>query len=274
MKKVLRFLKSLMQKIDDDNIIAHAYQLTYSLLVAAFPFIIFLFTLLGFTQLNTDVILQTLSTYLPNEIFEPLAEIIDEVVGKQRGGLLSVSVLLAIWTSSAGFRSLMVSLDKAFGSLRRRPIWRQYLLSIGWVIVFTLFIILAMISMVFGNLIIDTVEHYLDLPIMSEVGRLFLTVVFPVILLFVLMLLMYRFIPTDKITFRRAFPAAVFTTVVWSLFTYLFRIYVTVFVDYSRFYGALGSIVGLLFWLLITSIIILLGAVIAGKLPKRKRIDN
>lgn len=106
---------------------------------------------------------------------------------------------------------------------------------------------------------------------MSEIGRLFLTIVFPIILLFILMLFMYRFIPTDKVNFRRALPAAIFTTIVWSLFTYLFRIYVTVFVDYSRFYGALGSIVGLLFWLLVTSIIILLGAVIAGKWPIAKK---
>lgn len=263
MRSCFNFIQSVVRRIIDDGIIAQAYQLTYGLLIAAFPFTIFLFTLLGYMSLDPDILLSTLQQYLPDQIFTPIAEIIDDVVGKQHGGLLSLSIVLAIWSASSGFRVLMRSLNLAFDCEHQRPFWKQVLLSVAWVILFSVFVMFAFLCMVFGNFIIDLLEQWAQTPLVGTVGRVFLTMLLPFALLFLLLIFMYRFIPAEMVPMRTVLVAALFTTAVWIAFTFGFRLYAAMFMNYSRFYGALGSVIGLLFWLLATSMILMIGAVVA-----------
>lgn len=269
MTQTLPFFKTIARKFIENDIIAYAYQLTFSILMAAFPFLIFLFTLIGYTGLDTNLILTTLESYLPGEIFLPISEIVVDVVGKQHGALLSVSILLTIWSASTGFRTLMSSLDKAFESNKKRPLWAQFLWSLVGVIVLSVFVVLALGSFVFGNYIIDALTSFTHLETVGALSRNLFTIVMPILLIFVAFFLIYRILPSDHVSFRRAIFASLFATSAWTIFTFLFRIYVDLFMDYSRFYGVLGSVVGLLFWILVTSMITLLSGVIAGSLPEK-----
>lgn len=263
------------QAISEKDIVAYGYQLTFAILTASFPFIIFLFTLLGYTNLEPEAFLESAAMYLPDEVFEPISEIVLDVVGKQHGALLSFSIILALWSASAGFRTLILGLDKAFGIEERRPIWLQFIVSIVGVVIFSLLLIMAMLALVFGGVILDTIVAFFDAEVVAGPLRALVTFIGPVLIILMMFILNYRFLPSTHIPWSKALFAGILATFLWTLFTVGFRIYVSFFIDYSRFYGVLGSIVGLIFWLLATSLILLISAVVANevKITRKKTVE-
>lgn len=264
--------QKIISVINGEDIVAYGYQLAFALLTASFPFIIFLFTLLGYTSLDPETLLNSAAQYLPQKVFDPIADIVLDVVGKQHGAILSFSIILALWSASAGFRTLMLGLDKAFGIEDRRPIWGQFLVALIGVVAFSALLILAMLALVFGGMILDGFVDFFDAEAMAGPFRTLVTFIGPVLLILFTFLLLYRFLPSKPIPWSKALFAGVFSTLVWTLFTIAFRYYVTFFIDYSRFYGVLGSLVGLIFWLLATSLILLIGAVVANEIPFTKKL--
>ncbi|SHF06186.1 YihY/virulence factor BrkB family protein [Alkalibacter saccharofermentans] len=268
-----KFLLALLKRIDEDNIVAFAYQLTYSLLLAVFPFLIFLFTLIGYSDLDSSAILSTLDSSLPDNVFNMINDLVTDIVDSQRGGLMSFSVFLSVYSAAGGFRAFMKGTNKALGINDERSLPLKYLLSIFWVVLFALTILLALIGIVFGQQLLDLASYYFPkLPFEGLVDLL--RVILPVVFIFMLILAFYIFVPAKKVKFRYAFPGAIFSTFTWTVFTLVFQKYVDNFANYSRFYGALGAVIALMLWLLLTSLILLLGVELNAMLIETKNIDD
>jgi membrane protein len=72
--------------------------------------------------------------------------------------------------------------------------------------------------------------------------------------------LFYKFVPNLHLSFRKSFVGAIFTTFGWIATSMLFSFYINNFANYTRVYGSLGSIIALLLWINMSSMIILIGA--------------
>ncbi|MBF7096048.1 YihY/virulence factor BrkB family protein [Alkalibacter mobilis] len=271
--KPKEFILLFMKRIDQNNLIAYAYQLTYSLLLALFPFLIFLFTLVGYINLDSGEILSAIQNSLPENIFSLLSSIVIDIVDKQRTGLMSLSVFLAVYSSSGGFRAFMKGTNQALGIQDDRNVLVKFLLSIFWVIIFATTILLSLLGIVFGRQIISLITSYFPvLPLENIIS--FLRIVLPIAFLFLMILNFYIFVPAKRVKFRFAFPGAIFSTLSWVAFTFAFQYYVDNYANYSRFYGALGAVIALMLWLLLTSIILLLGVEFNAVLIELKKIDD
>ncbi|QSX07544.1 YihY/virulence factor BrkB family protein [Alkalibacter rhizosphaerae] len=257
-KKPVSFIKLLLQRTGEDNLIAYAYQLTYSLMLAVFPFLIFLFTLVGYSNLDSGPILEFLRTALPLNIYELIASIVIDIVDQQRSGLMSISVVLAIYSASAGFRAFMRGTNVALGLSDQRHLVKRYLLSLLLVVLFAVTILLSLLGIVFGQQILDLITAFIPRLPLENLLKI-LRILLPLAFIFFLILCFYVFVPAKRLRFRHALPGAIFSTVTWSLFTFAFQYYVNQFSNYSRFYGALGAVVALMLWLLLTSEILLIG---------------
>lgn len=272
-KKSWQFLAGFLKKLDNDHSIAYAYELTYGLLLAIFPFLIFLFTLIAYLGLDATYILQLLQENLPQDIYKLISGTVVDLVEVQRTGLLSLSVFLAIYTSSGGFRAYMTGINTAMGYRDRRNILYRYAVSILWVLLLALTILLGLVGIVFGRQILDLLVAYF--PHFPVKGLLeVLRILVPVTLLFLILTLTYMFIPVKSIRFRHAFPGALFATGAWITLTLAFSYYVSNFANYSRFYGAMGAVIALLLWLSLTSIIMILGASLNAYLITLRKIGN
>jgi membrane protein len=263
----------LGQRADKDHMVAYAYQLTYSLLLAVFPFLIFLFTLIGYSNLDSAPILELLQSTLPKNIYELIASVVIDIVDRQRSGLMSLSVFLAVYAASAGFRAFMKATNEALGLKEERNIVTIYLLSLFFVILFALTILLSLIGIVFGQQILDLITHYIPTLPLENLLQI-LRILLPVAFVFFLILNFYIFVPAKRLRFRYALPGAAFSTITWIVFTFVFQYYVDQFSNYSRFYGALGAVVALMLWLLLTSQILLLGVEWNAVLMELKEVDN
>lgn len=269
----IAFIKLLIKRTEEDNLVAYAYQLTYSLLLAVFPFLIFLFTLIGYSNLDAAPILEFLRTALPDNSYHLIASIVLDIVDQQHSGLMSISVFLTIYSSSAGFRAFMNGTNIALGLKDTRHFLIKYLLSFFYVLLFALTILLSLIGIVFGQQILNLITYYIpQLPLENLLKVL--RIVLPLSFVFLLILFFYVFVPVKRLRFRYAFPGALFFTGTWSVFTFAFQYYVDQFGNYSRFYGTLGAVIALMLWLLLTSQILLIGAEWNAVLLEMKQVER
>lgn len=252
------FIKDLLEAIRKDDIAPYAHQLTLSLILAFFPFVMFLFTLVGFFNLDASAILDTFKRVLPQSVYPFLSEIVIDIVDRQRGGLLSLSIGLAIYSASGGFRAFMKSSNRVTGLEEKRNILIRYLLSIVWVVLFALTIVVVLVTLGFGKQILSLLDESLPrIPLSGLIHVLRLVV--PLVMTLLVLTLFYMHGPSERIPFKYALPGSVFTTVVWALLTFAFQYYVDNMANYSRFYGAIGALIALLIWLQLISTILLIG---------------
>ena len=273
MKNGIEFLKGFLDKINEDDSIAYAYQLTYGLLLSIFPFLIFLMTLIAYLGLDSSYILNFMETSFPEDIFQLMSGPVVDLIKNQRGGLLSASVFLAIYTSSGGFRAFMKGMNKSMGFVDRRGFFYKYLISILWVVQLATTILVALVGIVFGKQILSLISSYFpNFPAEGVIDVLRILV--PVALLFGILSLAYMFIPVKNIKFKHAFPGAISSTLLWITVTFVFQFYINNYANYSRFYGTLGALIGLMLWLLFTSIIMILGSSLNSYLIQVKNVEN
>ena len=91
-----------------------------------------------------------------------------------------------------------------------------------------------------------------------------------IFIMFFVFLLIYKYIPKNKLKFKEQVYGAVFASAAWSIFSWLFSIYIDIFQGFSNTYGSLTSIVIVMIWVYVCMYIILLGAEINIFVKKHK----
>lgn len=255
----MELLIHLIVKVKKDDIFALASQLAYYLMLSFFPFLMFLFTLIGFMHLDGNAVLEALSTVLPTSVFELTETIVLEVVGSQNTGLLGVSVLLAVWTASSGFRAVIKGVNKAYELNEHRSYINRAIMAFFSIIALAATILLSLSLLVFGDVISDNLIAYLPFP---DIVRTVWNILRYVVIIFIFILIsatIYRYSPAEKVKWRYVFPGAIFSTIGWLIVSIGFSFYINNYSNYSRFYGSLAAVFILMIWLFLMSIIFMLG---------------
>jgi membrane protein len=147
--------------------LAHAGNMAFLGMLSFFPFLIFVVALSGFlgqTQFGQDAIAFLLEN-LPAEVTEVVTKPIAGILKNTRGEILTVSVIFALWTASAGVDAARAAVVAAYGGGIYRPkMWRARLESLAIVIVAAAFVILGMALLVFAPALLNAVETYVPLP--------------------------------------------------------------------------------------------------------------
>lgn len=257
-------------KVKRDDIFALASQLAYYLVLSFFPFLMFLFTLIGFINLDSTTVLEALQTILPITVFELVETIILEIVDSQNTGLLGVSVLLAVWTASSGFRAVIKGVNKAYNLHENRNYIRRAIMSFLSIIALAITILLSLSLLVFGDVIS---KHLIsNLPFTEVLNIVWNILRYGVIILILILIFaaIYRYTPAEKVKWKYVLPGAVFTTIGWLIISVVFSFYINNYSNYSRFYGSLAAVFILMIWLFLTSIIFMLGVEINAVLEINK----
>ncbi|MBU3108119.1 YihY/virulence factor BrkB family protein [Clostridium gasigenes] len=270
-RSTLDFIVYFIVKINNDDIFALASQLAYYLILAFFPFLIFLMTVIGASSLDSIEVLDGLRTILPSSVFDLVASIIREVVDTQYSGLLGISIVLTMWAASSGFRAVIKGVNKAHDMKETRSFIRRSIIAIVFTFALALVIVLTLAMLVFGDLIggyiLTIVPFYKAMTIVWNILR-YVIVVCMMIGIFASI---YRFTPAKKIRWKQVLPGAIVSTIGWIVVSRGFSFYINNFSNYSRLYGSLGAVFVLMTWLYITSMILIVGAEINSVLILRKK---
>lgn len=259
LRRQINLLIHLIVKIKNDDVFALASQLAYYLILSFFPFIIFLITLVGFSNLSSIEVMGALSAVLPESVYELTESIVKEVFDKQYTELLGVSILLAVWTSSSAFRAVIKGVNKAYNFKETRSFIKRSIISMLSILALAIILILALSMLVFGGVIGDYIK--IILPFYKIVVLLWnmFRYAFVFILMIFIFAAIYRFTPSKRLNWREVIPGSIFSTVGWILISFGFSFYINNFSNYSRFYGSLGAVFILMTWLFLVSMIFILG---------------
>jgi membrane protein len=133
---VFALFSKALKRLFADEAIPLAGNIAFRLVFSIFPFLIFLTTLAGF--FGSEALAEQVVTYLlsvaPEQLVRPLSGEIRSILTVPRSGLLSVAVLLTIWSAMGGVDSVRVGLNRAYDLIDKRPFWFLYIQNILFVI--------------------------------------------------------------------------------------------------------------------------------------------
>ena len=267
-KKWFKFLDELHCRIKEDEVTAIGAQLTYFLILSIFPFLIFFLNLLSYTSIAKEEILDNLLIVLPLETQILFKNIVIEIVGASSETLLSLGIILTIWTGSLGITAIIRAINKSYNVKKKRPYWRLKGIAILFTIALAILLIIVLAMLVFGEIIGRRIFTWFGATHIFYHIWEFLRITIPLISMVIIFALLYKLSPTPEeglnIKLSQTLPGAIFTATGWVIASMIFSFYVNNFGNYSKTYGSLGGIIVLLIWLYMTSIMIVLGGEING----------
>ena len=237
----------------------------YYWLISIFPLIMIAVNILPYFQIPISNFLIALKEFLPDSMFEVIEKIVREVLTQPSTGLLSFSVLSALWTFSKSMDFLQKAFNKAYGVAKNRGLISHQLMSLlvsfGLQVLFALALFLSM----FGQMLLNFLKNYWqsDSILFDYLQDFTGPIIY--ILLFAILVMLYYFLPNVKVTsIRYILPGSIFVLVTLMLFSNIFSTSINTYVNHLvdvRFFSSIIVVV-IMFWFILIAKILILGAVI------------
>ncbi|MFV0528826.1 MAG: YihY/virulence factor BrkB family protein [Lachnospiraceae bacterium] len=258
-KKFVQSVEGFIGRIFEDHVGAYAAQAAYFLILSFIPFTLFLLTLVQYTSLSQQFVMETLIELCPPDFQSLFENIVYEVYNKS-SAVLPITAVLALWSSGKGLQAITTGLNTIYHVKESR----NWLMTRIWSIFYTLILVLALIASmllnIFGSNIQEAVQEYS--PFFGEVLHEILHAknVPSFLVLTVLFLFLYKVLPNRKASFKSQLPGAVLTALAWLVFSYCFSLYFDYFPSFTNMYGSLTAIIMIMLWMYICMSIVLYGA--------------
>ncbi|MEO0190939.1 MAG: YihY/virulence factor BrkB family protein [candidate division WOR-3 bacterium] len=259
MKNFFWLLGKAYNKFNTDRCSLLASALVNSAIFSLFPLILGLLSLSFFILGSSQGIIERILPILKQIIPIGLDEIIKNIRAIRQTSIIiaSVGMLGFLWGSASIFSAIESSLNLIWKAKKDRPFIKKSLISMAWAFIVWILLI-ATVGVTFWASAIGLKGFVKILP------------VFNIIISTFIFGLIYWFFPNRKVKFREAYIGAIFTGIFWELAKFLFTLYVTKVVDYSKIFGSLSAIVLLLLWLYYSAFIFLYGAELSYVYARRK----
>ena len=267
----LQLAKRVWNEIQEDKVFGRAAELSYYFLLALFPLLIFLTSVIGLVLGSgtgtRHMLFNYLARIMPPSAYQLISSTMYEVSAASSGGKLSFGLLAALWAASNGLSAVTDSLNTAYDLKEGRPWWKQRLVSIGLTIALSVLIISALVLVVAGGKIAEWLAaHYGFGPVFPMTWKI---IQWPVVFAAMVLAfaLIYYFAPDfRKQAWQWLTPGAAIGVVLWLLVSLGFRVYLNFFNSYSATYGSLGAVIILMLWLYFTGAAVLIGGEINSEI--------
>ena len=280
-KQVLR--RTFSEMISDRIGLAAAGCAFYATL-ALFPAISMLVSVYGlaFDPQTVEPQMKVLKHLLPGPAYTLIADRIHTLVSKDHGTLtisLIVSVLVTMWSSSAGTKSMLAALNMAYDEKETRSFFRFQGTALGMTLGGILGAAMTLALLVFLPALLDFLpEHLGGLQVIEQQTGLLIRIGSPVLMvLFVVAAfsMLYRFGPArQEARWHWVTPGALVSTVLWLIASFGFSYYVGHIASYDATYGPLGAVIGIMMWFFVTAYVVLIGAELNAELELQTAQDS
>ncbi|OQW37242.1 MAG: hypothetical protein A4E19_13835 [Nitrospira sp. SG-bin1] len=262
-------IRRLWHQIQKDELLGRAAQLSYYILLALFPALIFLTALMGFFSVGEFMpqLMGYAKNVLPEDALSMVERFLTQVAQGAGTNILSFGVLATLWWSSSGVVAIMEALNVVYDVKEdSRPFWKVRLISIALTLALAGFVMLSLTLVLYGPGIGTWIADFVGL------GPLFVfawnVLQWPVVVLLMLFVVgvLYYFCPDIDQDWRWVSPGSAFAVFMWLVVSLGFKLYVDNFGDYNKVYGSIAGVVVLMLWLYWSGMVLLVGGEINAEI--------
>jgi membrane protein len=278
MNRLWGALKRTVKEFQEDNLTDWAAALTYYSVLAIFPALIVLVSILGLVgESATQPLIDNLGTVAPGPAQEIFTNAIKNLQGSQgaAGVLFVVGLLGALWSASGYVGAFMRASNVIYDMPEGRPVWKTLPLRVGLTLILLFLLAITALAVVLTGGLARKVGDILGLG--NTTVDIWNIAKWPVLLLVVSFMFAFLYWAAPNVRqpgFRFVSPGGIVAVVGWLIASAAFAFYVGNFGSYNKTYGALGGVIVFLVWLWISNIVILLGAEFNAELERGRAIED
>ena len=256
--KLIYIGRDFSRQMNKKNISAFAASTLFFLLLSLIPMLILLCSIIPDTSLTEANLMTFVTELTPDAVDSLVVSIISDVYAKS-AGVVSVAAVTTLWSAAKG----MLAMSRGLNEINDVDEDRNYVVVRGiasfYTILFLAVILLSLVLMVFGNALVNGIIRYIPQTEKIFDFLLHFRLLFVLAFMIIGFAMMYAYIPNKKLKFTYQIPGAVFSAVLWNVFSWAFSIYVEKINNFST-YGNLATIVIIMLWLYMCIYIIMIGA--------------
>jgi membrane protein len=265
------------REASEDNVFGRAAELAYYFLLALFPLLIFLLSLISFIPSAQETIFLWLARLMPRDAMSVIDDWVETVFSTRSGGLLSFGIIFTLWAASTGMAALMAALNAAYEVKEGRPFWKARLVALGLTIAVCFLVIGGAVLITFGDQAATWVATRLGVGAEFKAIWPFVRYLLGLFMLTIGLGAIYYFAPNARQRWKFITPGAVFAVAAFVAISYLFSLYLRFAPSYDVTYGSLGAVIVLMLWLYLMGLIVFIGAEINSEIDKslgKRRIEK
>ncbi|WP_225320560.1 YihY/virulence factor BrkB family protein [Streptomyces luteolifulvus] len=269
-------LRRSMREFKDDELTDRAAALTYYGLLALFPALLVLVSLLGIAGKSaTDQVLSNLTKVTPGSARDVITNAVNQLQGNAGIGsvMAIVGLVLALWSASGYVAAFIRAANAVYDMPEGRPVWKVLPVRVGVTAVLMVLAVISALIVVFTGSLARQAGTALG------IGDTALTVwsiaKWPllVLLVTVMIAILYWATPNARVRgFRWVTPGSFLALLIWMIASAGFALYVANFGSYNKTYGTFAGIIIFLIWLWITNLAILLGLEFDAETSRQRAI--
>jgi membrane protein len=260
--------KRVYKELTDDAIFDAGAALAYYFMLAIFPLLIFLISMLATINAGALVeqVTSSIESALPGDAAKLIGDEIRRIVNDSSGGLLTFGALGTLWAASSGVVSLLDGLNRAYDVTESRGMIKQRLLAVGLTVALAVLIITGAAALMAGGKVSEWLAQTTGLGWMETVGTV-LHALIGIGFMFLGLELIYFFGPNVKgQKWKWITPGSLAGVVLFVIASFGFQLYLQFSGGYSATYGGLGAVIVLMLWLYLLGLAILIGGEINAEI--------
>ena len=261
LKKIYDKAIKVSGEVGSNHVGAYVAQSAYFFILCMIPIILLLLTMVQYTPVTKADVMTAVVQVFPTTV-DSLIVSIDNQVYNQSTSVIPITIIVALWSAGKGVLAVTTGLNCVYKCPETRNYVYLRLRATIYTVMFIVVIIMLLLLSVFGNSLSLFISSHIA--ILKPVADWLMDkrIIISPIVLVGFSLLLYKFLPNRKDSFKNQIPGAVFTAIAWMALSWIFSVYLDVFRGFSNMYGSLTTIVLIMLWLYFCMYSILLGAVI------------
>lgn len=260
--------------IQRGSIVTRAQSLAFSFFLALFPAIIFLFSLIPYIPIANfqNEILKLIQNVLPQNAYASVRTTIEDIIQIQRGGLLSVGFITALYFTTNGFMTMMRGFNSSYHVVESRTPFQQRKVAVVLTFILSTLVIISTALIIFSEVSTKYLVTHSILKSKTQVILIMMgkwTVVLA--LFFFAISFLYYYAPAVKKTYRFISAGSTFATLLAIAVSTGFAYFVNHFGQYNKIYGSIGTLIVIMLWIYFNSVILILGFELNASIENAKK---
>lgn len=263
------------REIGKDTLVNKASSLAYNFMLAIFPAIIFLFTLIPYIPKRIgfqEQLMSLMALVLPNNAYLAFETTLNEIVNIQNGRLLSIGFILSLFFATNGVHNLMKAFNKSSLIVETRSWLKRRLVAVLLTLIISLSVIVCIVALALGEILLTYLKeeiHYkgnfnyyaISFTQWALLGTLY----------FINVSILYRYGPAHAKKWKFFSAGSWLATILAFLTIWGFSYYINNFGAYNKVYGSIGTLIVVMIWLYLNSLILLIGFELNASVDLSKR---